>query len=354
MSFHPQTPQSPSLSPGTSDPMTSMTSSLALTTTTLPTPAHSVNGSSLPSEMVNDTVIGGDSPRKRKREVGDMGDRAQKKAHVEDRNLGTDDLHLDVGEKYLLCRTPHPSPRPQVSKDLFEMYGLTRLATEVARVLPNGEKNALRKTYKGHIKKLGVQGHFDEVKEDPYRQDGLISLIKTPQDVWEVHFTRGRAMQDGLSNEARQKLPRAMTMAKGVVPKSLWDHSVLGDLGPGKGEKQAPSARPTAPNTPLASAGLQGGMPWAKVGTPIAQDAARSTRNIKKRSYGDSSFEGYGEGSPDDETGAETGYSTGYSTGDGDMAAGHKRGNKKQARPADKPYANQARQPAYGAGITGS
>ncbi|KAK3308697.1 Rox3 mediator complex subunit-domain-containing protein [Chaetomium strumarium] len=202
MSFHPQTPQSPSLSPGTSDPTTSMTGSLASTTTTLPTPAHSVNGSSLPSEMVHDNIMGETSPRKRKREVDDMGDRAQKKVHV--------------SEKYLICKFPHPLPRPQVSEDLFKMYGLTRLATEVARVLPNGEKNALRKTYKGHIKKLGVQGHFDEVKEDPYRQDGLIALMKTPQDVWDVHFTRGRAMQDGLSHETRQILPRAMTMAKGT------------------------------------------------------------------------------------------------------------------------------------------
>lgn len=83
----------------------SMTGSIASTTTTLPTPAHSVNGSSLPSEMTQDTIMGEDSPHKRKREVDDMGNRAQKKVHVEDRNLGIDDLHLDVGEKYLLCRT---------------------------------------------------------------------------------------------------------------------------------------------------------------------------------------------------------------------------------------------------------
>jgi hypothetical protein len=85
--------------------MTSMTGSAASTTTTLPTPAHSVNGSSLPSEMAHDTVMGEDSPHKRKRAAGDIGDRAQKKVHVEGRNLGIDDLHLDVGEKYLLCRT---------------------------------------------------------------------------------------------------------------------------------------------------------------------------------------------------------------------------------------------------------
>jgi hypothetical protein len=85
--------------------MMSMTGSVTSTTTTLPTPAHSVNGSSIPSEMTQDTVMGDDSPHKRKRDGDDMGGRAQKKVHVEDRNFGIDDLHLDVGEKYLLCRT---------------------------------------------------------------------------------------------------------------------------------------------------------------------------------------------------------------------------------------------------------
>ena len=42
---------------------------------------------------------------KRKRDVEDNGDRDQKKVHVEDSRATIDDLHLDVGEKYLLCRT---------------------------------------------------------------------------------------------------------------------------------------------------------------------------------------------------------------------------------------------------------
>lgn len=106
MSRHPQTPQSPSqFSPTTGDSVMSMPGSVASTTATLPTPAHSVNGSSIPSEMTQDTSIGGDSPHKRKREADDMGGRAQKKVHVESGNLGIGDLHLDVGEKYLLCRT---------------------------------------------------------------------------------------------------------------------------------------------------------------------------------------------------------------------------------------------------------
>ena len=42
---------------------------------------------------------------KRKRDVEDDGDREQKKVHVEDSRISIEDLHLDVGKKYLLCRT---------------------------------------------------------------------------------------------------------------------------------------------------------------------------------------------------------------------------------------------------------
>ncbi|KAK3326531.1 Rox3 mediator complex subunit-domain-containing protein [Apodospora peruviana] len=343
MSFHPQTPQSPSqLSPNTSDPtpLMSMTSSMTSTTTnTLPTPAHSVNGSSLPSGNSPDINMADDSPHKRKRPIDDVGDREYKKVQIEDRRLGIENLHLDVGEKYLLCRTPHPPSRPQVSEDLFEMYGLTGLASEVARVLPNGEKNAIRKTYKGHIKKLGVQGHWDSVKRDYNQPDSLLGIMKYPENEWNVHYVRGKDIIDGFSAETHARLLRASTMSKGLVPKSIWDTSVLGELGPGKGDKQTSSAKPTAPNTPL---NLGAGLPRAKQpGTPSAGDANRPKRNIKKRGYGESTYEGYGEGYDD---GAETG----YSTGEGDMASGQKR-RKKAHYTGSQPYAAvpQVRQQVY-------
>jgi hypothetical protein len=49
--------------------------------------------------------MGEDSPQKRKRTADDFGERDQKKVQIEDRRLGIENLHLDVGEKYLLCRT---------------------------------------------------------------------------------------------------------------------------------------------------------------------------------------------------------------------------------------------------------
>lgn len=106
MSFNPQTPQSPSqLSPSTVDHSSSMNSSMTSVTTALPTPAHSVNGHS-GNDGSHDTSMMDDFSNKRKRTFDDFGDQEQKKVHLEDpRKLGIENLHLDVGEKYLLCRT---------------------------------------------------------------------------------------------------------------------------------------------------------------------------------------------------------------------------------------------------------
>ncbi|KAK3494057.1 Rox3 mediator complex subunit-domain-containing protein [Neurospora crassa] len=386
MSFHPQTPQSPShFSPSSSDQSTSMSGSIVSTTTTLPTPAHSVNGSSLANDMsFTDIVMGENSPQKRKRTSDDVGDREQKKVHIEDRKLGIDDLHLDVGEKYLLCRSrkapftctqkkqqqqqqrgrqwhmrekrscsfwlmlpqrralslEHQPPRPHLSEDLFEMYGLADLAAEYARI-KDGQKNALRKTYKGHIKKLGVQGHFDSVKTDEKDPERLEYLMGCPQEEWNAHFVRGKEITRGLSSDMKSKISRAVTMSRGTVPSTLWNNSVLGDIAASSMKahlNQPPSARPTAPNTPLAYGGPA--MQRVKPQTPGFQDN-RPRRNIKKRGYGDSSFEGYGEGFEDD-----GGLETGYSTGEGDMASGLKR--RKKAQPGTQSYAQARQQSSYG------
>ena len=220
-------------------------------------------------------------------------------------------------------RTAIVQARPSVADDLFDLYGLTDLKNEVARVLPNGTKNALRKTYKGYIKRLNIAGQFDAVKLDENRSDGFLAMVKMPEQEWNVHFVRGQEMANGLSSETRAKMPKALAMAKGLVPKARWDSAILGELGVGnstKTDKQTPSARPTAPNTPLAGATSLPRKPQSGLS---AQDAARPQRSIKKRSYGDSSFEGYGEGFDDD-----LGQDTGYSTGEGDRVGGQKKRKK--------------------------
>lgn len=116
MSFHPTTPQSPSQvsvpTPSDATAAHSLASSMTQATT-LPTPAHSVNGSA----SQQDVAMADESPNKRKRTLEDDGDRDAKKVHLGDVRLDIDDLHIDVGEKYLLCQIrktlpPLPSSAP--------------------------------------------------------------------------------------------------------------------------------------------------------------------------------------------------------------------------------------------------
>lgn len=316
MSFHPQTPQSPSqLSPTTNatDAVSSVNSNMASFTSTLLTPAHSINGTNLPSDSAHDVQMGGDSPHKRKREQGDAGQQdREKRVHIDDGIPPIQAIHEDVGEKYLLLQKKWEPATPMLSDDLFEVFGLTGIAGEVARVLPDGSKNAMRKTYKGQIKKLGLTGHFDAVKKEPNDPNGFLTgLIDVPQEDWHHLYVQGKEVGRGLRPEVQRVLTKATTMARGPIAKEKWDKSVLADFA--GGSKGISSAKATAPGTPLNPA-LNAVSRAAKTQGVIGQDAARPRRAGKKRSYGDSSFEGYGD-FLDDETGAETGYSTGEGEG---------------------------------------
>jgi hypothetical protein len=196
------------------------------------------------------------------------------------------------------------------------MFNLTDLAAEVAREKPNGEKNALRKTFKGHMKRLGVAGQFEPHKKPEGAPSEFLAMLQVPDLEWSVHHVKGREIEDGLPEATLASLGRAMTMSKGVVPKEVWDTSVLGDLAPISGDTHKISAKPNTPGTPLTSMPTNTSRP--KPHLVAGQDPTRPKRSIKKRAYGDSSFEGYGEGFPDDDAG--------YSTGDGE--AGQKRRKK--------------------------
>lgn len=213
------------------------------------------------------------------------------------------------------------------------MFDLTGIAAEVARTLPNGEKNAMRKTYKGYMKKLGVSGHFEPVKRDDGDESDFMHLISEADDSWQARQVKTKDIRYGLLDDVEADLRQAMTMNKGPIPKAIWDSSVLGDLAPEKlvsiGARPS-SVRGTAPNTPLhpavARSKVQQQQQSLSVGGGAAGgglDASRPRRVNKKRSYGDNSFEGYGEGFPDDD-GGDGG---GYSTGEGDGPS-HKRRKK--------------------------
>ncbi|KAI2643623.1 Rox3-domain-containing protein [Xylaria nigripes] len=325
MSFNPQTPQSPSqFSPSVMDQGSSMNTSMTSIAASLPTPAHSVNGSTLLPESSHDTTII-DVSNKRKCSFDDTRAHMHKKVHLDDpRKINIQDLHLDVGPKYLLCRTPYSISSPRLSEDLFEKFGLTGIAAEVARTKPNGEKNALRKTYKGQIKTLGLSGHFDVVKKE---QSAFMELLMVAEEDWQNRVVSGRDIEKGFSSIPQATLTKATSMVRGQIPKALWDSSVLGDLAPGHVSKKTSleqiSSRATAPSTPALSASGSG----QKLNKGLAPQLDRARRLGKKRSYQDSSFDGYGEGY-DDETG-------GYSTGDGDDRSKMKR--RKQVHLSDHP-----------------
>lgn len=196
-----------------------------------------------------------------------------------------------------------------MSEDLFETFGLMGIAAEVARTKPNGEKNALRKTYKGQIKTLGLSGHFeiDVVKIEP---SPFMQLLTVADEDWQNRSIAGKEIERGFTSIQQTNLLKAVTVARGQIPKDVWDSSVLGDLAPvqhvSKKTSSDQAPRATAPSTPALSATGA----TQKPSKLLAPQLDRARRLGKKRSYQDSSFEGYGEGY-DDDTG-------GYSTADGD------------------------------------
>jgi hypothetical protein len=211
----------------------------------------------------------------------------------------------------------HPKSQPDVAADLFAMYSLQSLAAEVARIKPNGEKNALRKTYKGHMKDLAIAGKFDAVKHEPDTPGGLLEMVQMPDEIWNSQNTQAQSIRNGFSTMAQSRFKKALTMAKGLIPKSEWDSSVLGLDQPAPA--QAAAAKSSSGGTPRYSG-------------PIAQrpskveNTRRPSRNVKKRSYTDDTFAGYGEGYVDDNMVDDAGYSTG--DGDRDDRGAHKRRKK--------------------------
>lgn len=242
---------------------------------------------------------------------------------------------------------------PNVTEDLFELFGLTDIAAEVAREKPNGEKNALRKTYKGHIKRLGVMGRFEPVEKDweepketpaDEQQDGDESAMQAKKleppyfgfgkitTQHDADFWRGRQhLMSGWTREAKAAEHRAVAMAKGAIPVKIWDSSVLGDMTPAGADAKQGAGTKTAPGTPLGAHGAAAGSKPKLVGGVQAPGVVRPQRVNKKRGYGDSSFDGYGDGFLDD----------GYSTGDGE--GGQKRRKKVRVASPDvahSPIAN--------------
>lgn len=183
--------------------------------------------------------------------------------------------------------------------DLFKVYSLENIAQDVARGGPNPKK--MGKTYKKHMRVMELSGKFDAVKK---REDevGLFDMLQMPDEEWSHTQTLGKNLQSGLGTVPRSNLAQAMSMSKGRIPKNCWDPSVLA---------LTDTAAPVAATGKLASTiGLNKKGPGqstsvAATAPPLrtsknATEQPRPQRNIKKRTYTDDGFEGYGEGYADD------------------------------------------------------
>lgn len=255
------------------------------------------------------------------------------------RSIRQRSLSSALHELWLTPSPPaHPPKLPSLSDDLFQLYGLESVAASVARFLPDGKKNGLRKTYKGKIKDLGINGKFDVSVQDEDAPGGLMMMMREPELEWNVSKVaggldlrqyHGKRMREDAKGWPMPQTPetvlrKALTFNPGIIPRGLWDDSAIrldGDKDKTGAQKSGSyvGSQKTSSSFGALSGGNLGSLS-SGYRPPKAQELARPKRAIKKRGYDESSFEGYGEGFVDDEMG-----DGGYSTGDGDERGGKRR-----------------------------
>ena len=238
--------------------------------------------------------------------------------------------------------------QPQPSHDIMRLYDLTRIQASVARKDDAGNKiNKLRKSYEGKLKDLQIEGRN---KAQPNKQEleGLLdplwsSVLPSGKTMFEEHKGEAWLGSEEAVDNMMGMLNSALDMRPGHLPKQeheSWKHQ----LGLDDVMKAAPMVSNTNINTPMNSAVSPGAAPMktaasnllSKTGPAAAMRnsapasprnglgiSARPQRAGKKRSYGDSSYEGY------------TGYEDdAYSTGGDDDSGrrGSAGGAKRQKR----------------------
>lgn len=185
---------------------------------------------------------------------------------------------------------------------------MNEVAQTVARVTADGKKNVVRKTYKNYISKVfQLPGAFEADKKEIESPDSLWAMMSQPDDVWDSQYGQAaKEIQVGLSDQATASLGKAVTMARAKnLPASVWDESILGSHSNKSNDAQRLAQNGS--RTPIPQA------PHSAVQRTSKGEPPRPKRNIKKRTYGDHNYEGYGEGFVDDDL-----HDAGYSTGDGD------------------------------------
>ena len=164
-----------------------------------------------------------------------------------------------------------------------------------------GEKiNRLRKSYEGQIKSFGLAGRNKAVQHD-YSTDGLslLQLTQWPEEEFTIQRMLGKEVGKGLSDATKAKLERAVDLKPGKVSKNAEWESALGH------EKRAMTDDIKGKKPEIQKDTVQPSVVPVKVnghinGTTSVPETNRPRRVSKKRSYVDSSFEGYGETFDDD------------------------------------------------------
>ena len=195
--------------------------------------------------------------------------------------------------------------RPHPENNLIKIYGLGSLEASVARVDPKtGEKiNKLRKSYEGQIKSFGLAGRNKATSHNS-DTDGLnlLQLAQWPEEEFAIQRVSGKEVGRGLSDTTRAKLEKAVDLKPGKVPRNAEWENVLGhdkkatteDVKTRKLEAHREEAQYSTASVKVQVNGHRVNGPTS------APEANRPRRMGKKRSYVDSSFEGYGEGFDDD------------------------------------------------------
>jgi hypothetical protein len=187
---------------------------------------------------------------------------------------------------------------------LLALYGLGPLLRSVARTDPRtGEKiNKLRKSYEGQIKAFNLSGrnkpvkgerNVDEDQPGPLRRMiGSSPWGLQPEEQWNAEHAKSKIE---VTQDFRAKLKQAVQMQPGTVRNNAHWEDVLGFEKPGARAPPAPQPQHVA-SVPRP---MPNGAPRQ---FQQSAEAKRQTRG-KKRSYGDDSFVGYGEGYSDPEDG---------------------------------------------------
>jgi hypothetical protein len=183
---------------------------------------------------------------------------------------------------------------------MFELGKLSNLARSVARTDPKtGEKiNKLRKSYEGKIKDLQIAGKPKAVRMDHC----LMMPLETPDEDYYQQRVNGREIDNAFDKQRGQLtssfaslLDSAIAgMAPGPLPpqdaQTYRGYLPTDDMAKSKAPGSAAPSRgvpaPSAPPTPR--------------NQNVSQRAARPERSGAKRSYTDSSFQGYADGFADD------------------------------------------------------